>query len=119
MDQKKELEQIVAGTQNGYDNRTNQPERRGFFYGLSDVFGKTLEYYTTFIPSRKLKNELSKRLDNYNFDEVDKLYKGHLLDTQSVKEGYNKGGILKAYERFWGIIGINQHRDQLGLFMML
>ncbi len=102
MDQKKELEQIVAGTQNGYDNRTNQPERRGFFYGLSDVFGKTLEFYTLLIPSRKLKEGLSKRLEHYDIEEMDKLSKEHFLDVQFVKEGYNSGGLLKAYERFWG-----------------
>jgi len=101
MNQNLELSDVVDSVQSTYKSEVKQPEGKGFLHGLSEVFGRTLEYYTQFIPSKRLKRKLSERCEHYDFDEFKATYDEPFLDTRTVREGFKQGGLLKAYEKFW------------------
>ena len=84
--------------------QTSEQKKRPnrFVDGIKEVFGRTAEYWSQFIPSEGFRDYLSDKLEYYDFDEMRKRQDKPLLNTGLVKKQYQRKGLLGAYEAFWG-----------------
>ncbi|MBI5065969.1 hypothetical protein HZA97_07045 [Candidatus Woesearchaeota archaeon] len=89
------LEPAVETATREYENHTLKQK-------FARVFAKTLEHATVFVPSEKVRNYLSDKLEYYDWDSFEKYKMGkRILNTKLVARHLKRGNILKAYESFW------------------